>query len=100
MSPMDMANSGRVNATPIQNRRVKSMSSWFGSATAEKVMGSSAMPHFGQLAEPSFTTSGCMGQVYCPPLGATASSFARAEPSIQPSGSSAKRSRHRAPQNQ
>ena len=54
---------GRLNAAAIQNRRVMSSSSGFGSSSAVIVRGSSAMPQIGQAPGASRTISGCIGQV-------------------------------------
>ena len=67
---------GRDKTALTQKRRVMSLSSASSSPpSADATMGSRAMPHFGQLPGPSWTISGCMGQVYfplprgCPPSG-------------------------------
>jgi hypothetical protein len=50
-----------------------SRSSWSSSSPAAPgVIGTSGMPHFGHEPGPSWTTSGCIGQVYLPPIGAAA----------------------------
>src|SRR5512145_3208054 len=63
--------SGMDNAVPIQNRRVRSRSSE-SSAAPVPAIGTRAIPHLGQEPGPSRTISGCMGQVYCAPLIASA----------------------------
>ena len=48
----------------LQKRRVKSTSSGFSSSSSSEGMsGSSAMPHLGHVPGPSWTISGCIGQV-------------------------------------
>src|SRR5436190_21197068 len=62
----DIANkkTGAVNAAEIQNRRFISVNSGSGASSREISFGSSAIPHFGQEPGPSWTISGCIGQVY------------------------------------
>ncbi len=79
-SPMASANSGTVSTRPIQNRRVMSTSSGLGPVSAATVIGSSAMPHFGQLPGSSRTISGCIGQVYCTLVAATGCAGSSAMP--------------------
>src|SRR3954451_5432703 len=67
--PISSATTGSVSSTPIQNRRVMSMSSGFGPVSAVGVSGSSAMPQIGQEPGPSCRTSGCIGQVKIVPSG-------------------------------
>ena len=55
--------SGTVKTAPIQNRRRMSISSGLGWSAALTVIGSSAMPQTGQSPGPSWTISGCIGQV-------------------------------------
>lgn len=57
------------------NLRVMSLSSESSSSTCG-VIGSSAIPHLGQVPGPSRTTSGCIGQVYFTP-GLAAAGVAR-----------------------
>ncbi len=52
----------------IQNRRCIETNSRSGPSSSEGCIGSKAMPHLGQAPGPSWTTSGCMGQVYFPAL--------------------------------
>ena len=52
---------GTDKAAEIPMRRVKSASS--GKGAVEGVIGSSAMPHLGQVPGVSWTTSGSIGQV-------------------------------------
>jgi len=61
--PISRMNTGRVNASPIQKRRVMSASSWLGWASADASTGSSAMPQIGQLPGPTWRICGCIGQV-------------------------------------
>ncbi|SPU46553.1 Uncharacterised protein [Brevundimonas diminuta] len=61
--PISRANTGTDSASPIQNRRVKSVSSGFGALAAVTSSGSSAMPQIGQEPGPTWRISGCMGQV-------------------------------------
>ena len=51
----------RRSPTAIQKRRVMSTSSGFGPSSAEMVIGSSAIPHFGQAPGPCWTISGMHG---------------------------------------
>src|SRR2546427_2210303 len=68
MSPIASRKTGRPSATPNQKRRVMSANSGLGASSAIAVMsviiGSSAIPHFGQAPGRSLTISGCIGQVY------------------------------------
>ena len=57
MSPIASTTTGRLNAGRIQNRRVMSSSSGFGSSSAVIVRGSSAMPQIGQAPGGRCTTS-------------------------------------------
>ena len=50
--PISRTNTGRASARPIQKRRVMSISSRFGPASAVTSSGSSAMPQIGQLPGP------------------------------------------------
>ena len=52
-----------VAGKDTQKRRVKSASSGVSSSSSEGIIGSSAMPHLGQVPGPSWTISGCIGQV-------------------------------------
>ena len=61
--PIAMRNSGAVSASATQNRRVMSMSSTFGPASAAATSGSNAMPQIGQAPGPACRISGCIGQV-------------------------------------
>ncbi len=63
MSAMARMKTGAPSTTPIQKRRVMSTSSGFGPSSAEIVIGSSAIPHFGHAPGPCWTISGCIGQV-------------------------------------
>src|SRR3954469_3187582 len=67
--PISSATMGSVSNTPIQNRRVMSVSSGFGPVSAVGVSGSSAMPQIGQEPGPSCRTTGCIGQVKIVPVG-------------------------------
>ena len=71
ISPIAISRSGTANSAPIRNRRVMSINSGFGAFSAVTDMGSSPIPHSGQLSGPSRTISGCMGQVYWVPGAAT-----------------------------
>src|SRR5436190_24381816 len=48
MSAIVTRNTGAPSSAPIQNRRVMSTNSGFGSSVSEMVRGSSAMPQMGQ----------------------------------------------------
>src|SRR4051812_16476045 len=54
---------GTVSASPIQNRRDMSASSGSGPTAAVASSGSRAMLQIGQVPEPTFRTSGCIGPV-------------------------------------
>ena len=54
---------GSANANPPKNAGSCQTSSRFGGRRRQSVIGSSAMPQIGQLPGPSWTTSGCIGQV-------------------------------------
>jgi len=54
---------GAASASPIQNRRVMSISSGLGPVCALGDTGSSAMPQMGQPPGPTCRTWGCIGQV-------------------------------------
>ncbi|MCY1379223.1 hypothetical protein D9M69_669210 [compost metagenome] len=71
IGPMAMTRSGMDSAALTQKRLVKSTSSGLGPSSAEGIIGSSAMPQIGQEPGLSRMISGCIGQVYCEPLGAT-----------------------------
>ncbi len=72
--PIVTTRSGAASTTLTQKRRVMLTSSGFsGSGPATGATGSSAMPQIGQSPGPSFTISGCIGQVYFAPAGAGAS---------------------------
>ena len=77
MSAMASTNTGAPIAAAIQRRRVMSTSSGFGPSSAETVIGSRAIPHFGQAPGPCWTTSGCMGHVYSASLEAPCAAWAR-----------------------
>ncbi len=67
---MATTSNGTDRTALTHNRRVKSTSSGLGpSSPVGTPIGSSAMPHFGQDPGLSRITSGCIGQVYCVPLG-------------------------------
>ena len=55
------------NGNENQKRRRKSVNSGFSSSSAVGIIGSKAMPHFGQVPKPICTISGCIGQVYSAP---------------------------------
>src|SRR3954468_14413259 len=57
------ARSGALSTALTQNLRVMSRSSVLSSSAP--ATGTSAMPHFGHEPGPDWTTSGCIGQVYC-----------------------------------
>src|ERR1044071_8723700 len=63
------ARSGALSSALTQNRRVMSRSSVVSSSAAipgaAATTGTSAMPHFGHEPGPDWTTSGCIGHVYC-----------------------------------
>ncbi len=61
--PISSTNTGTASARPIQNRRLMSISSSFGPASALASNGSSAMPQIGQEPGPTWRISGCIGQV-------------------------------------
>ncbi|MNI26935.1 hypothetical protein D3C73_806560 [compost metagenome] len=61
--PISSTTTGSVSTSPIQNRRVMSMSSSFGSASRLTRTGSSAMPQIGHDPGPTCRISGCIGQV-------------------------------------
>ncbi len=69
-----------VGAIDHQNRRVMSMSSWFGGSSSATVRGSSAMPQIGQTPGSSRTTSGCMGQTYSTLVASTGTAGSSAMP--------------------
>jgi hypothetical protein len=58
------------SAALTQKRLVKSTSSGLGPSSALGIIGSSAMPQIGQEPGLSRMISGCIGHVYCEPLGA------------------------------
>jgi len=62
-SSIARTNTGRVNASPIQKRRVMSMSSALGTSSTLATSGSSAMPQMGHAPGPICRIWGCMGQV-------------------------------------
>ncbi len=62
-SDMPIRKTGSVRRALHRKRRDMSSSSGFGASSAVTVIGSSAMPQIGQEPGPSWTTSGCMGQV-------------------------------------
>jgi hypothetical protein len=101
-SPSIDQSSGTVSTTPIQKRRVISMSSWFSPSSAVGASGSSAIPQIGQAPGASRRISGCIGHVQTV---APAADVAATDDgaTLSPSsaaryfaGSAAKRSRHRA----
>lgn len=67
---MASANTGSVMIPATMNRRRMSRSSESSSLPACGVIGSRAIPHFGQVPGPSCTTSGCIGQVHFDPAAA------------------------------
>ena len=67
-----MMTSGTVKSAASQNRRVMSRSSSLSSSSPVAAIGSSAMPHLGQLPGSSRTISGCIGQVHFVAAGAGA----------------------------
>ncbi len=69
MSAIAMVISGTLKSAASQKRRVMSRSSVFSSSPVASI-GSSAMPHFGQLPGWSRTISGCIGQVHSVAFGA------------------------------
>ena len=58
---------GSVRIADTTSRRVMSRSSGSSSSPAWAIIGSSAIPHFGQVPGESCTISGCIGQVYFAP---------------------------------
>ena len=68
-APISSTKIASASGAVIARRRRKSTYSGFGPASAEGVIGSSAMPHLGQSPGWSCTISGCIGQVYCVPAG-------------------------------
>src|SRR5262252_121513 len=68
ISPIVNRNTGMVQTTPTQKRRVISTSSGLGvsmsSADATSSIGSSAIPHFGHAPGLSLMTSGSIGHVH------------------------------------
>src|SRR6185312_11307643 len=75
IGPMVMSSNGTDSAALTQKRREKSTSSGFGpSSPVGTPIGSSAMPQIGQSPGLSRTISGCIGQVYCVPIGIGAGS--------------------------
>ena len=77
---MAITKTGAAKTRLTRKRRVISTSSSFGPSSAVIVIGSSAMPHFGQEPGPSCTISGCIGQVYMAPGGASAGAWGTAAP--------------------
>ena len=69
-----------------------STSSGLGPSSSETVIGSSAMPHFGQAPGPCCTISGCMGHVYSASVATAAGDSPRGF--RNDSGSALKRFRH------
>ena len=61
--PISSANTAAAKGAASHSRRRRSISSGLGPASAAGVMGSSAMPHFGQSPGTDCTTSGSIGQV-------------------------------------
>jgi hypothetical protein len=47
--PISRTNTGNVRTSPIQNRRVMSVSSWFSPSSAVALTGSNIIPQMGQL---------------------------------------------------
>jgi len=62
-APIASTITGTVSTTLTQKRRVMSMRSGFGPASAVIAKGSSAMPQIGQLPGPFRRRYGCIGQV-------------------------------------
>ena len=67
--PISRMKTASASGAVIQSLRLKSTNSGLGPLSADGVIGSSAMPHFGQSPGWSCTISGCIGQVYCVPFG-------------------------------
>ena len=74
MSAIARISSGPPSIVPKRNRHVKSRCSGSGVSSSVAAVGSSAMPHFGQVPGPIRSTSGCMGQVYFTPATASIAS--------------------------
>src|SRR5215213_9862542 len=62
--PIPSTSTGTASASPIQNRRVMSVSSGLGPESTDTVTGSSAIPQIGQAPGPGRRISGCIGQVH------------------------------------
>ncbi len=61
--PIESRNTGTVSANSVQKRSVSARNSPPSSSSSVGIIGSSAMPHFGQSPGPACCTSGCIGQV-------------------------------------
>ncbi|GAA1799067.1 hypothetical protein GCM10009811_23840 [Nostocoides veronense] len=95
---------GMVRATPAQKRRVMSVSSWLGPASAATSTGSSAIPQMGHGPGPGRRISGCIGQVHSLAVDCTPGvsrawwDSAPTSPGVNFAGSATNRSRQRSEQ--
>jgi hypothetical protein len=64
ISPMASSTTGMLKQAANQKRRDMSSSSGSAGCSTLTIVGSNAMPHFGQSPGSSRTTSGCIGQVH------------------------------------